>query len=334
MLAKTPQPRPHGSPAFAEDDEAGQYSRASAHSGPSAQSRTSALSRVFPGNSGITPRHSRLPPRHSRERGNPPTPHGSPAVAEGAGAGKERGNSSADIRCYYRQLSRLSAGFATLTDASMLILGGELKRRERLSARLGDVLSFIYLASACLKHFRDQGEPAEDLPLLRWGVEDLLAKIEQAMHEILLNFPDRAMSIALRVVIFPLGRHLKLPSDRTARHVARLIMTPGPARDRLLEGCYVSHDPDDVTGLLNDTLNKVVLADPLEQRLAKAQRSGELEHDSDADDLAVAAESGVLSPDEAKMVRDARIARRAVIEVDDFSQEEMRPVKAGGDQKV
>lgn len=230
-----------------------------------------------------------------------------------------------DTRAYYRQLSRLSAAFATLTDTSMLMLGGELKRRERLSARLGDVLSFIYLASATLKHYHDQGEPEEDLPLLRWGVEDLLAKIEQAMHEILLNFPDRCMGIALRVLIFPLGRRLKPPSDRTGGEVARRLMTPGASRDRLLAGCYRSSDPDDVTGLLNDTLDKVILSDPIEHRLSKAIRSGELEHESAADDLAVAAESGVLSPDEAQKLRDARLARRAVIEVDDFSQEEMRP---------
>ncbi|PRB82056.1 acyl-CoA dehydrogenase [Pseudomonas sp. MYb185] len=232
---------------------------------------------------------------------------------------------NADTRGYYRQLSRLSAAFATLTDTTMLMLGGELKRRERLSARLGDVLSFIYLASATLKHYHDQGEPEEDLPLLRWGVEDLLVKTEQAMHEILLNFPDRCVGIALRVLIFPLGRRLKPPADITGREVARRLMTPGASRDRLLEGCYRSNDPEDVTGLLNNTLDKVILADPIELRLSKAQRSGELQHDSDADPLAVAAESGVISPDEAQKVRDARLARRAVIEVDDFSQEEMTP---------
>ena len=264
-----------------------------------------------------TPEHAR--PQGSRRHARLYSP-GNPD------ARRERAD-NADIRGYYRQLSRLCAGFATLTDVSMLMLGGELKRRERLSARLGDVLSFIYLASATLKHYHDEGAPAEQLPLLRWGVEDLLAKTEQAMHEILLNFPNRCAGIALRVLIFPLGRRLTPPSDLTAGQIARLLMTPGLARDRLLDGCFASQDPEDVTGLLNDTLNKVVLADPLEQRLAKAQRSGELEHDSDADDLAVAAESGVISPDEAGKVREARVARRAVIDVDDFSQEEMRPVR-------
>lgn len=246
-----------------------------------------------------------------------------------AGGGRaSRYAEQVDLAGYYRQLSRLSAAFATLTDVSMLMLGGELKRRERLSARLGDMLSFLYLASACLKHFHDQGEPEEDLPLLCWGVEDLLVRIEQAMHEVLLNFPDRGVGMLLRVIIFPLGRRLKPPSDRTGRHVARLLMTPGPARDRLLEGCHVNRDPEDVTGLLNDTLEKILLADPVEQRLAKALRSGELEDVEGIDYLAVAAESGVISPEEAKLVRDAREARRAVIEVDDFSKEEMRPAPA------
>lgn len=234
---------------------------------------------------------------------------------------------NANTRGYYQQLSRLSAAFATLTDTTMLMLGGELKRRERLSARLGDVLSFIYLASAALKHYHDQGELEDDLPLLRWGVEDLLAKTEQAMHEVLLNFPNRALGILLRVIIFPLGRRLTPPSDHTGAVIARSMMTPGPIRDRLVAGCYQSNDPEDVTGLLNSTLEQVLLADPIELRLHKALRSGELEHDSNADSLSVAAESGVISPAEAQKVREARLARSAVIAVDDFSKEEMRPGK-------
>lgn len=230
-----------------------------------------------------------------------------------------------DTRGYYQQLSRLSAAFATLTDASMLLLGGELKRRERLSSRLGDVLSFIYLASATLKHYHDQGELAEDLPLLRWGVEDLLVKTEQAMHEILLNFPNRAASILLRVIVFPLGRRLKPPSDHTGAVIAQHLMTPGVSRDRLLAGCYHSLDPEDVTGLLNSALKQVLQAEPIEQRLHKAQRSGELPADNAAGLLAAALQAGIISPAQAQIVEQARLARSAVIAVDDFSKEQMQP---------
>ncbi|WP_394242949.1 acyl-CoA dehydrogenase [Halopseudomonas laoshanensis] len=239
---------------------------------------------------------------------------------------KNPGN--AETSAYYGQLSRLAAAFATLTDVTMLMLGGELKRRERISARLGDVLSNLYMASATLKHYQDQGCPEEDLPFVQWGVEDLLAQIEQAMHEVLLNFPNRAVGILLRPIIFPLGRHLSPPSDLIGAEIARRLMTPGAARDRLLDGCYRSNDPEDVTGLLNSTLEKVILADPLELRLGKAIHSGELEHDSEADMLEVAAEAGVISPEEAEQIRSARLARAAVIAVDDFSKEEMSPKAA------
>ncbi|MFN3580144.1 MAG: acyl-CoA dehydrogenase [Pseudomonas sp.] len=238
---------------------------------------------------------------------------------------KNPGN--AETRGYYAQLSRLSAAFATLTDVTMLMLGGELKRRERISARLGDILSNLYMASATLKHYQDQGCPEEDLPFVQWGVQDLLAQTEQAMHEVLLNFPNRAVGILLRPIIFPLGRHLTPPADIVGAEVARRLMTPGAARDRLLDGCYRSNDPEDVTGLLNSTLEKVILADPLEARLSKAIHSGELEHDSDADMLEVAAAAGVLSPEEAEHIRAAREARAAVIAVDDFSKEEMSPAE-------
>jgi len=230
-------------------------------------------------------------------------------------------------RRYYQQLSRLAAAFATLTDCTMLMLGGELKRRERLSARLGDIMSNLYLASATLKHFDDQGRQEEDLPFVQWGLEDLLHRIETSLHEVLRNFPNRSMGCLLRTIIFPLGRRLDPPSDRIGAEIARRLMRPGASRDRLIAGCYQSADPNDVTGLLNSALSKVILADPIEARLHKALRSGELDHDSDADTLAVAAESGVISPEEAELVREARAARLAVITVDDFSKEEMTPHK-------
>ena len=132
-------------------------------------------------------------------------------------------------------------------------------------------MSNLYLASATLKQYQDQGCPEEDLPFVQWGVEDLLAKTEQAMHEIIQNFPDARVGVLLRVLVFPLGRHMSPPADTVTAEVARRLMTPGASRDRLLDGCYQSQDPDDVTGLVNATLHKVIAADPLEARIAKAQ---------------------------------------------------------------
>lgn len=228
-------------------------------------------------------------------------------------------------RRYYQQLSRLAASFATLTDVTMLMLGGELKRRERISARLGDILSNLYLASATLKQYQDQNCPEEDLPFVQWGVEDLLAKTEQAMHEIIHNFPDSRVGVLLRVLVFPLGRHMSPPADRITAEVARRLMTPSAARDRLLDGCYQSEDPEDVTGLVNTALFKVIAAEPLELRIAKAVHKGELTVSMGADEIQAAVDAGVVTADDAGIIREARVARDAVIAVDEFTKQEMTP---------
>lgn len=232
-----------------------------------------------------------------------------------------------DTQRYYRQLSRLAACFATLTDTTMLVLGGELKRRERISARLGDMLSNLYLASATLKRFADQGRPDEDLPFVEWGLQDALDRTEKAMDELLHNFPVRWAGVMLRIICMPLGRRITAPSDQVGAEVARRMMTPGAARDRLIAGCYRSNDPGDVTGLLNYALEKVIQAEAIETQLARAVHKGELAHDDDADMLAVAIAADVITAEEAEVVRTARKARRAVIEVDDFSKEEMKPAE-------
>lgn len=230
-----------------------------------------------------------------------------------------------ETRFFYRHVSRLSACFATLADTTMLVLGGELKRRERLSARLGDMLSNLYLASAALKRFEDQGRPDEDLPFLEWSVRDALARCEEAMDEILRNFPLRWAGVSLRILVMPLGRQVAPPSDRIGAEVARRLMTPGAARDRLIAGCFRSNDPDDVTGLLNYALEKVIQADAIEKRMARSIREGNLAYDDDADMLAVAIAADIITTEDAEVIRQAQVARRAVIEVDDFSKEEMMP---------
>ena len=235
----------------------------------------------------------------------------------------------AETRRFYRQLSRLSACFATLADTTMLMLGGELKRRERLSARLGDMLSNLYLASAALKRFEDQGRPDEDLPFLEWSVQDALTRTEQAMDEILNNFPVRWAAVLLRMTVMPLGRRNAPPSDRIGAEVARRMMTPGAARDRLIAGCFRSDDPEDVTGLLNHALEKVIQAETIEKRMARSVRDGNLAYDDDADMLAVAIAADIITAEDAEIIRQAHTVRRAVIAVDDFSREQMTPSTKG-----
>ncbi|MDW1988694.1 acyl-CoA dehydrogenase domain-containing protein, partial [Vibrio sp. 811] len=102
---------------------------------------------------------------------------------------------------YYQQLNRYSANLALLSDISMAVLGGSLKRKERLSARLGDILSQLYLSSATLKRFEQDGRPAEDLALVHWGLQDSLKQAEIAVDEFLANFPNKVIGRTLRVLI-------------------------------------------------------------------------------------------------------------------------------------
>ena len=148
-------------------------------------------------------------------------------------------SSSPETRHYYRHVSRLSAAFAFLADMSMLAMGGALKRKEKISGRLGDVLSMLYLVSATLKRYEDEGRIRADLPLVRWAVRDALYRAQQAIDGILSNFPVKALATLLRWIIFPLGATLP-PAARLAQpRVREIALEPGAARDRLTAGMYV-----------------------------------------------------------------------------------------------
>jgi len=223
---------------------------------------------------------------------------------------------------YYRQLTRMSAAFALVSDISMLVLGGELKRKEKLSGRLADVLSHLYLGSAALKRFEDQQCPDEDWPLLEWSCQESLYIIQKRLHELLANFPDRTVARCLRILIFPLGKPYAGPDDRLGHKVAGIILEPSEARDRLTRGVFTTSDTNEAMGRIEDGLVKVILAEPVEKKIQKAQRKGELPTGMlDETMLQAAIQHGVIDEKEAVLVRNAISARSEVIKVDDFPQD-------------
>lgn len=226
-------------------------------------------------------------------------------------------------RHYYRQLSRIAAAFALTADVCMLVLGRSLKRRERISARLGDLLSYLYLASATLKRYEDQGCPRSDLPLVQWGVEDALHVMQGRLDEILKNLPSRTAAALLRLLIFPSGRWYRPPADAIGSHIARLLMQPGEGLERLVAGVYRSADPRDATGQLEDAWAKVIAAEPIERKVAEAQRAGSLRLYWRANLIEAAGKAGVISPKEAEILRQAEQAHQNVIRVDDFEPQEL-----------
>jgi len=177
------------------------------------------------------------------------------------------GGEHGSMGSYYRQFARYSASFAVLADITLLILGGQLKRKESLSARFGDALSYMYLGTAALKRFRDQGEPQADRPLVEWTCEHCLYRVQEALDGVLRNFPMRALGIALRAIVFPIGRRRSEPRDRLTHEVADLLLAPSEARDRLTAGMYLNDSTDDAVGVLEDALRKVVDVEPLLKKL-------------------------------------------------------------------
>ncbi|MFC3532187.1 acyl-CoA dehydrogenase [Vogesella facilis] len=223
-----------------------------------------------------------------------------------------------DVAGYYKQLTRFSSAFALLSDMAMFSLGGSLKFREKLSARLGDMLSNLYIASACLKRFERDGAPKEDLPVLKWAVEMALYDLQQAMDGFLANLPGRTLAAVLRKVIFPWGLTMKPASDRIGTQVARSLMELGPTRDRLTRGMFVSQDESDPVGVLVPALKAMLETEPVEQKLRKLARDGKFKTVTARERLAEALQGGVISQVEFDAVTRARKLKRDVIMVDDF----------------
>jgi acyl-CoA dehydrogenase len=213
-----------------------------------------------------------------------------------------------ETRHYYRHVSRLSAAFAFLADISMLAMGGALKRKEKISGRLGDVLSMMYLVSATLKRYEDQGRIKEDLPLVRWAVRDALYRAQHAMEGILSNFPVKALATLLRWTLFPSGMSLRPPLDSRNRECAQIALEPGAARDRLTAGMYVPKG-EDATAILEAAFVATVTCEPLDKKLREAQKRG------------ITDPQKVLSAEELRQWQRKEALRKEVIKVDDFPQD-------------
>ncbi len=181
-------------------------------------------------------------------------------------------NGSDKTKYYFRHVSRLSAAFSFLSDMALLVLGGGLKRKEALSGRFADALSYMYMCTAILKHHQDNGDPSEDMPFVDWACQHALFETEQAIDGILRNFPIKPLGIALRLLVFPTGRWLRRPDDRLGQKVAKLLQSPSASRDRLTKGIYINHNPDDITGCLEHALNLTLEVEAIRKRLKDADR--------------------------------------------------------------
>jgi len=230
-------------------------------------------------------------------------------------------NCAAETRHYYRFTSRLSAAFAFLADMSMMGMGGALKRKEKISGRLGDVLSMLYLISCTLKRYEDQGRPMEDLPLIRWAVRDMTYTAQEAIDGILSNFPIKWMATMLRWTIFPLGMSFRPPLDARNRDCAQLVLTPGAARDRLTAGMYLPNSENDATGILEAAFLATIACEPIDEKLRKAVKKGKMVPRPGVELGLIGKENNIISAEEYVQWQRKESLRKSVIKVDDFPQD-------------
>jgi len=234
-----------------------------------------------------------------------------------------------EVRRYYQQLTRFSAALAFLADVSMGVLGGALKRKEKLSARLGDVLSYLFLCSATLKRFEDEGRQTADAPLMHWAIWDAMFRAQTAFEGVISNFPNRLIATLMRRTVFPLGRPYVVPSDKLGHEVARLLIEPSATRDRLTGGMYLSRADGDAIRTIESAVEATLVAEPIEARLREAQKIGRFSVKPGEDRAAAAQAANIITADELAIVRKATRLVDQVIRVDDFAQDlglsEMRP---------
>jgi acyl-CoA dehydrogenase len=225
---------------------------------------------------------------------------------------------------YYKKLSRYSASLAFISDIAMLTLGGKLKQKEHISARLGDVLSHLYICSAMLKRYESEGRPVADQAILAWAFHNAIYKIQVALRLVIDNFPNRYMRFLLRFIVFPFGRREKEPGDRLTHKVAQLLMVPSDTRDRLTHGVFKSATSDHPVCLMERALPQVIHAEPLERRLHKALKQGEIKGITWDEQVKNALDKSILTPEEADILQRVRDLVAEIIAVDDFDIEELR----------
>ncbi len=218
-----------------------------------------------------------------------------------------------------QQMNWLAAAFAFSADLALLLFGGDLKRRENISARLGDCLSQLYLASAVIKHFTDQGRRQADLPLAQWATANALHEAETALVAAIENFPNRIIGWGLKLWLRPTGRVCPAPSDNLQHQAAALLLEPSGSRDRLTDGIYKDNDASGQRGMLDAALELAEPVTKLERQLRRWQRSGELESEPEAKLLASAVRKKLITGKESKMLQSYRALQLKIIQVDAFS---------------
>ncbi len=226
---------------------------------------------------------------------------------------------------WYRQLWRASRNFALVADLTVAVLGGGLKTKQKLTGRLADALSELYLLSCVLKRYEDDGKPANDKHIVALCARNGLFHFQEALRGTIDNFPVAPVRWLMRLAVFPLGAHYKPAPDWLGHKAVELVLVPGEVRDRLTRYIFVSSDPNDATGALELAFVKAVAAEAVEKKLNRAIRDGRVQRVHGTDWFADAVKQGIITAAEGEQLRELEALTERVIAVDHFDPAEVRP---------
>lgn len=224
---------------------------------------------------------------------------------------------------HYRDLDRLSANFALIADVSMLSLQSSLKFKEMLSARLGDLLSNLYMASMVLKHYENEGCPEDEYPLVKWSLAHLTHGYQVAVDEILQNYPNRFVALKLRWLMFPLGKIFSAPKDALDTEVAELFTRNTPLRQRYLDDVFAENLEINPAGQTNHVFLENARLQPIFKKIFAAIKAKKISKAIGNQQISLAKDAGVITAAEAKQLMAYDKQLMEVIHVDHFLEKEL-----------
>lgn len=226
---------------------------------------------------------------------------------------------------YFASVNRMSAVLGLLSDMTLFILGGKLKRKERLSARLGDILSYLYLSSAVMHHFHHSNRSEDHRLHYEWAMQYCDYQLKRAVQRFLHNFPVRWLARVMGWLIQPWGRHAQLPHDDLDHELAKVMLLPGDYREQYTKGMFINESADDPVGRMDHALNKLIAAEPVLDRLETALKSGDIKANGEwSTQLQMALESDLINESEKRLLEDYEQARVEAIAVDEFTNEQLK----------
>ncbi len=226
---------------------------------------------------------------------------------------------------YWRKMAWASATFAFLADVAMGTLGGDLKRKEKLTGRFADIFSWMYLGTAVLRRFEAEGQRNEDRAFMEWSMQYAFAQIQDAFDGLFANMRVPGATWLFRGPVAAWSRFNRLsalPSDPTGHKVAAALQVPGEQRDRIAPTVFTSLDPEHTLGRFEHAMRLCYEAEAVVSKIKGAVKRRELPKQHPATLIPQAVEAGVITPDEADLLQRAEAARNDAIQVDSFDNED------------